>query len=1264
MKTIRLFISSPGDVVRERQIAERVVARLNVEFAGRVRLDPYFWEYEPMRLDRNFEDQIPPTSEFDLLICILWSRLGTPLKGSDGREWASGTEYEVGTGLESYQARGAPELMIYLNRTPAQIRQLPREERERQMRQLEALENFVRRFCFDPQTGVIKGAFTNYEDLGQFEERLEQHLRKVLVKKSPVARPEDKAAIPAAPRWTGNPFRGLQVFESEHADVFFGRTRAIGEVIGALRRQGQQVEEARLRLGGGKGEAEGFRAAAFVLVTGMSGIGKSSLVRAGILPLLTQPGDGIGLWRRAVLRPGESSGDLFDGLAAAFAREGALPELVRGGQTAPELAGLLRGAPGAINLLISQALTHAADLQCEQEKHGLRESARDFAKEGRPGDAERCERLAEGLAPKPARLVLVVDQMEELFSLEKVTAQQRQGFVSALGALSRSGWVYVLGTLRSDFFARCAELPELMALKQGDGLYHLQPPTPGEVAQMVRQPALAAGLRFEGDGVNQAPLDEVIRDAALKNPEALPLLEFCLDQLYQRRTAAGVLTHEAYRAMGELAGAIGQKAEESFQKLQPTEREAFEAVMRQVTTVALEKQETFNRRWADYAELASSPAAKSFADAFCSPQGRLFVTSRTDDGRAIVSVAHEALLSQWPRLAKWLEVNRENLKIRAEVALATSYWREAGRNADYLLPGGLPLAKARQALEAGFLEEAEKEFVRASIARVEAQARRRTRMWQGVAAGFAFLALLAGAGGVVAWHQKQQAQRAGAVARHARQTAEGLINSMLFDLSDKLEPIGRLDLLDDVSRKAEDYFRNLPQAELTGDVLRNKAVMFRNRGDVLLAQGKLKAAREAYQQGMEISRRLAQADPTKARAQLGLGVSYDKLGDVAQKEGDLKAAREAYQQSMEISRRLAQADPTNAQAQRDLSVSYNNLGIVALQEGDLKAAREACQQGMEISRRLAQADPTNAEAQRGLRLSYERLGDVALQEGDLKAAREAYQQGMEISRRLAQADPTNVQAQRDLSISYNRLGDVAQKEGNLKAAREAYQQDMEISRRLAQTDPTNAQAQRELFVSYNNLGIVAQKERNLKAAREAYQQGMEISRRLAQTDLTNAEAQRDLSVSYNNLGIVAQKEGDLEAAREAYQQGMDIRRRLVQANPTDARARRDLASAYGNMAELELSWRRPKEAIAAAEAGLKADPAEGWIKVNLAHGYLFDGQYEKAKELYLANRAVKLNDEQTFADAVLDDFRQFREKGLSHPDMEKIEKLLREGAPR
>lgn len=128
---MKIFISSPGDVDKERRLAERLLERLAREFAGRVAIEPFFWEYEPMRHDRNFQDQIPATTQFDLIICILWSRLGTPLKGPDGREYASGTEYEILSAREGAKNFGRPDVLIYRNLTPAQIRQLPAAERRR-----------------------------------------------------------------------------------------------------------------------------------------------------------------------------------------------------------------------------------------------------------------------------------------------------------------------------------------------------------------------------------------------------------------------------------------------------------------------------------------------------------------------------------------------------------------------------------------------------------------------------------------------------------------------------------------------------------------------------------------------------------------------------------------------------------------------------------------------------------------------------------------------------------------------------------------------------------------------------------------------------------------------------------------------------------------------------------------------------------------------------------------------------------------------------
>ena len=135
-------------------------------------------------------------------------------------------------------------------------------------------------------------------------------------------------------------------------------------------------------------------------------------------------------------------------------------------------------------------------------------------------------------------------------------------------------------------------------------------------------------------------------------------------------------------------------------------------------------------------------------------------------------------------------------------------------------------------------------------------------------------------------------------------------------------------------------------------------------------------------------------------------------------------------------------------------------------------------------------------------------------------------------------------------------------------------------------------------------------------------------------------------------------QGDLTGAREAYEKYLAISVELAE-DRSNAQAQRDLASAYGNMSWLELLDRRPREAVSAALKGLEADPTQVWIKANLAHGYLLDDQVEKATAIYVENKDVILEGTRTFADVVRDDFKLLREKGITHPDMDRIEQLLR-----
>ena len=283
-----------------------------------------------------------------------------------------------------------------------------------------------------------------------------------------------------------SPFRGLDPFEFENAELFFGRGAAIAACIKRL----EQLAE------NGK---------AFLLIYGMSGSGKSSLLRAGLLPSITRSGTipGIILWRWCVMRPSEGQ-DALASLAAGLLRENALPELGQE-RTAADLANLFRTAPDQGLALIRSTLAKAA--------------------------------AAAKVPARQARLLVGIDQMEELFTTT-ADPMSREAFVGMLTALASSGHVWVIATIRGDFFHRCSEIPGLSALKDGLGSFELLAPTRSEIAQIIREPARAAGLQFEQDAA-KGRLEDVLEEAAAADPGSLPLLQFVLDALYEGGRTAG-----------------------------------------------------------------------------------------------------------------------------------------------------------------------------------------------------------------------------------------------------------------------------------------------------------------------------------------------------------------------------------------------------------------------------------------------------------------------------------------------------------------------------------------------------------------------------------------------------------------------------------------------------------------------------------------------------------------------------------------------------
>src|SRR6516225_11152833 len=348
-------------------------------------LCPYFFEHQRLQLDAGYLGVMPNTAEFDLVICILWARLGSllapTLRMPDGSAPASGTDCEIGWALDhAGKNKGVPPLRVYRNCSKPTPPLEPKEEREAFLRQWDSVQEFFARREANSE-GDFAGVFNNYCNLQEFEELFRGHFRDFLLEQVDQEASQKLLSRKVGP-WKSSPFRGLNVFDFEHAPIFHGRTRAIGRVLEAF-------------------EAQVRAQRPFVLVVGASGSGKSSLVRAGVLPLLTQPGtiEGAELWRRAITRPGAGggSGDCFDALAGALLEASALPAL--GNPESPraigDLATEFREHSDSVALRVRDALENVARAWETQQFRYLEERERELGASGRVIEADLARQYRE-----------------------------------------------------------------------------------------------------------------------------------------------------------------------------------------------------------------------------------------------------------------------------------------------------------------------------------------------------------------------------------------------------------------------------------------------------------------------------------------------------------------------------------------------------------------------------------------------------------------------------------------------------------------------------------------------------------------------------------------------------------------------------------------------------------------------------------------------------------------------------------------------------
>lgn len=359
--------------------------------------------------------------------------------------------------------------------------------------------------------------------------------------------------------------------------------------------------------------------------------------------------------------------------------------------------------------------------------------------------AEVEARLEDGRPIAQGPVVLAVDQFEELFTMADPSVSERFLGLMAEGAPSEI-WVV---TVRADFLDRMLSHPRLGGQLE-EALVLVPPLQDHEVVAAVVGPARRVGVEVE-----PALLNEIVRDV-LARPTALPLLQYALTDCFERRRES-TLTLADYREAGGISGALGRRADALYDSLSEEQREAVHRLLLSLITVTDDGSEV--RRRITRTTLLSLPVGKTALQTVIERLGaqRLLTFDQDPDtGQATVEVAHEALISAWPRFAMWVEEARDDLRTRERLAMAAREWEESDRDPSFLLSGSRLVQISTWASTSSVdVTGLEGDYLEQSVAAEKARRRRTSRTRRLVVAGVATAVLGVTALGVVAFTQRQ-----------------------------------------------------------------------------------------------------------------------------------------------------------------------------------------------------------------------------------------------------------------------------------------------------------------------------------------------------------------------------------------------------------------------------------------------------------------------------------------------------------------------------
>jgi tetratricopeptide (TPR) repeat protein len=875
------------------------------------------------------------------------------------------------------------------------------------------------------------------------------------------------------------PFVGLRPFDTADAAWFFGRDRETA----ALTRK--------------------LRASRFSAVVGPSGSGKSSVVRAGVVPLLQSDG-----WQQIITTPG----------SAPLAR---LARAVAGAEADDRLA---------------EARRFRFDAMLRASAFGLLE-------------------IAETLLADAPRLLLVIDQFEELFrygdettgTLRAAMREEARAFVELLltATSNTAGRLQVCVTMRSDYFGACSTyvgLAEAVSASQ----FLIPLPQRGQLDDAIRKPVARAGAVIE-EGLVQRLLVDVEEEQ-----DQLPLLQHTLRRLWEQAPGEPrTMREEDYVTVGRIAGSIDKKAEAvvaALSKANSSDVATLECVMKALTDLDERKRAT--RRPQKRSELlavvsermATVPGATASVSL-----DRVLASFRAEDTSFLrigdgddpgVDIGHEALIRSWIRLSGlrrdfssgWLREERND----------GDWWR------DYV----------RRAAEGAVLGSGELGTLSGRVSRREFG-----KVWS-ARYGDRWAEVEALRQRSADKHRQQRTVRAAVVGILAILVAFGLWTGYTVYLQ-RVEASHQATIVaQQTSIASENFHLSVGSAQKLLDKLSASV----DRGDI-----PIKGATDMLQVAGEIVSQVHDVQHTQQTIGLLIGLAFT-ASDINATLGDYGQASESAKKARDLAEQLRATTPDDPVVLHFLYGSMWRMGdAISMQGGDQPTQVRALteyQEAEKLAGRLVALAPVDRARQRDLMFVQQKIGDVYQALGKPEAASDEYDKAFRLIQTVLATTPDDRAWRQNLANTERRMGQAFAARQDIDSALAQFRAALDIRTGLAKGAESNDVVQSNLATSHRDMASIFEQREELDAALGEYRLAIEIQGRLVAKDPGNATSQFPLASSYAGMGALLRRLGNSRAALEQYLMAYGLRQALARKDPSNPGRQNSLAMTGISVADL------------------------------------------------------------------------------------------------